>query len=956
MSINIGSILTVPCVNAIPVDNRCDDPAFALANPDLCPVEQTFIIKPGVALICELGSVKFRAFTVDDGMETDVTAQTVFTSSSNDVIIVNPTTGDATGVAAGEATITASYQGLNSQAQVSVLAGENCCDDVTVAMMVVVDQSKSMSQVFGTGYTTKLSFARAAAIALIDSVNEFKDSVGLEKFTEAGATLLASPTSDKDSVSALVPGIAQTQEDTAFYDAMETAIAALNLTGADRKMLVLITDGEDTTASYADYNPLVLADDFRAAGGIVLCLGVRAHGPGYNFLSALSTGGFFVNAYQATSADALDFLIGLKGYVCGGNCLATGDKYIYSGALCYADLLNWDLADESVTLNTALDPIDPDYLTGCVDLLGNGFFDHLPGNGLYLDLVSDTNGSGVYNPLLVSKDKFSLVQDDTYRLSIKIAGNQIVNANSLVRVQVVATGSGEELLNMQVSLPYLSGFQSFGWKFTAPNTEDVKISIWQTTIAGTLTSTGQQAGALLKEVKFEALTTEETLFFDDFSTENATYVGPKCGTGVNYVVVGEDAEPHSFALMTDPAEKPVMVQAELGNGHMYRDDSFIPASGYLYTFTNLFGETYFGDNGVQYNFEYEAPGATNAAQFTFPNNAEAEAVKRRIYRQTQINTDPEHGPFRLVKELDFDDLYWEDLESQASWEARAYDQPLIPIDNTTEGDGYIFAPAYGYAYAFGYGCYGDGCLDTPPPSQLQDPDPLPNLESGTAGGSFTSTQSGCAPACPVGFVDIGFPVASTELATGAEYVTTIQLSEATAIKTWEVTFNRTWSQDGQPLVASLKLEGSNDGSTWDSLGGFANGAVQPTIQGGVAGLTVRFTLVAESDAFVYYRATIGDGNPSDDGKVMELQVYEDPGYPLCRTATAHGATPSQAVANALTAAVNAAKAAQNCVELFTASEIYIADGGDTGAASASSLNSLSEAQQIAGAAAAAQVA
>lgn len=799
MSINLGVLSIVPCVNKPPgPDSRCDDEAFSLANPDICPQEQVFIIKPGVALICELASVKLRAFTVANGIETDVTADAIFTTSDDSIVLVSAMSGDATGVSHGDATITATYvtpEGViqTAQAQLTVLAGQHCCDDVTVAIMVLVDQTKSMSQSFGTGYSTKLVYAKAAATALINSVNENKDYVGLEKFTKTSNTLLSTPTQSKAAAAALVPSIIQTQIDTSFYDAMVTGMAALDLVNADRKLLVIISDGEDTTDTYATYNPLVLANDFRAAGGIILCLGVRAHGPGYNFLSAIATGGFFINAYQDTAAASLSYLNNLKSYICGGDCEEDGDEYDYRGSLCYSDLANWDLGDVALVINTALDPVNPLYLTGCVDLLGNGFFDTLPNNGLYVDLVSDTNPSGIFNPLMVSKAKYSLTATKEYRLALQIAGNQLINAQSHVQVKVVAVASGTEILNNVVLITdFTQGFQSYGWTFVAPNTEDVKITIMQTTASANLsvTQSGQRAGALLNEVKFDNVTDGVNLLNETFNTENSTYIGPKCGAG-----------------------------SALDNGN--------------------------------------------------------------------------------------------------------------------------YVPTYSY-----YGCYGDGCLDTPPISQLQDPHPLPNLELGTSSGLYSSTQNGCAPACATGFIDIGWPLSATTQTPGDKFETVIQLAAAKSIKRWAVTFDRYWSQMNNPTPTALALEGSTNGSTWVSLD------LQTQIVSGVAGLKLIFTLASESAAYQYFRASIGD-DPDDTStdEVLSLEVYITPTNPICKTAAAYGYSQSQAISNALQAAIGAAKAEQNCVQLFSASEIYTADDGSTGSGAADSLNSLAEAQAIASAAA-----
>jgi hypothetical protein len=69
---------------------------------------------------------------------------------------------------------------------------------------------------------------------------------------------------------------------------------------------------------------------------------------------------------------------------------------------------------------------------GTIDIVGNGFFDLLPGNGLYIDLDGSTSNAG-----LMRSTPLSLV--DTilgfYRLSFRIAGSQRGDTN-LVTVGV----------------------------------------------------------------------------------------------------------------------------------------------------------------------------------------------------------------------------------------------------------------------------------------------------------------------------------------------------------------------------------------------------------------------------------------------------------------------------------------------------------------------------------------
>jgi len=276
-------------------------------------------------------------------------------------------------------------------------------------MMVVVDHTRSMSQVFGGGYTTKLAFAKAAASRFISEANQTKDLIGLAQFTAASTEILSAPITDKAVVAALVPTIAQTQQLTSFFDALTAAIESLDSVTADRKVLLIISDGEDTDTSYSETdNPIALCDAFKSAGGIVICLGGRAHDRGFALLSTLASGGFFLNGYPAVADESLDLLSGLKGYLCAGNCNPVGDEYVGQGTLSYADFLNWDVSG------------------GNVDLQGNGFFDYLPGNGLYVDLGASAK--------ITTKDPIPIEAGQVYTLSLKLAGNQVEAGSGSVRI------------------------------------------------------------------------------------------------------------------------------------------------------------------------------------------------------------------------------------------------------------------------------------------------------------------------------------------------------------------------------------------------------------------------------------------------------------------------------------------------------------------------------------------
>jgi len=79
--------------------------------------------------------------------------------------------------------------------------------------------------------------------------------------------------------------------------------------------------------------------------------------------------------------------------------------------------------------------------SGTVDLIGNGFFDFYPGNGLYVDLDGSTNNAGV---LLSNQVNLAA---GLYDFSFMLGGNQRGAANDVVGVQIVM-GDYSEIFNI----------------------------------------------------------------------------------------------------------------------------------------------------------------------------------------------------------------------------------------------------------------------------------------------------------------------------------------------------------------------------------------------------------------------------------------------------------------------------------------------------------------------------
>lgn len=443
--LKFGQIIKNECENvAAPVDSRCSDAAFALANPDICGGGNgILILKPGSGIACLLGSIQFKAFLVKNGVETDVTSSTTFTSSDTSLVVIGASSGNATGIAAGNVVISALYADtslgifLSANANLTVFGEAVCCDEVAVALMVLVDNSKSMSQAFSSTFPTRLHYAKYAANRFISEINGDKDVIGLMRFNDNENSVLSSPSGDVDAVAALTDGITQSQQLTGFNAAIVAAIAELNAVTADERILLIISDGEATSADVDDKNDAIATTNaFKGVGGIVMCFGARASGSGFLFLEAISTGGFFLNAYPSIQADALDSLTGLKGYVCAGNCVDAGDRYEAKPQLHYCGFINWHVSG------------------GAVDLFGPGLNNFLPDNGQYVNLFGNfSSGATEYTAgKMTSKDAFSLTSGHSYRVSFNLAGNQ-VNAGSPNTVDIKVFGRDTDGLTNPVTAP-----------------------------------------------------------------------------------------------------------------------------------------------------------------------------------------------------------------------------------------------------------------------------------------------------------------------------------------------------------------------------------------------------------------------------------------------------------------------------------------------------------------------
>lgn len=499
-----------PCIVQPPpaADPRCADPAFALSNPLICATTGTLIIRPSIALICEMESIQFRVFEYLNATEVEVTDDCSFTTSNVNVFAIGVNGGAGTGLLAGTVNITATRDsdGKRARAVVTVLPGESdCCDDQSVFSSVIVDVSQSMSTDFngaeGGDYPTRLAYAKAVAAAYVANVQTLegvpKDFLKVWTLAEEIIELEASFTGVESDLAEDIAGIEQTLEDTDLLLAVTTAADDLLAeTAADRKILVIISDGAHSGTNTQAI--LDAATQFKTAGGIIITIGVRASGDGYDLLERMATVGFFLNGLTTNHADVISWLLYWEDLLCAGDCLPAGDTYFNSPQLEYSSFDNWEVVD------------------GLVHLLGPGLLDLQPGNGLYVDLAGGT---------IRTIDSFDLEEDAIYRVTFKLAGNQRVSTQgSQVKVYVrdVTAGDGDpNEFEAVVSAAYNEDFHTYSFAFKSPAAVTVRLWFEQ---LGDVTK-----GNLLDAVKFEKTIAGQVLLEDDFDDENLIYIPPRCG-------------------------------------------------------------------------------------------------------------------------------------------------------------------------------------------------------------------------------------------------------------------------------------------------------------------------------------------------------------------------------------------------------------------------------------------
>lgn len=235
-----------------------------------------------------------------------------FSSSNPSVATVHSVTGVVTTIAVGKTTISAKWNNQYAYAELEVVED---CDDEPSNYLVLIDNSFSMQQNFDGVHPTKLAYAKYLAAVFFASMNTTKDQMAFGNFNveaDVNLDLTNLPEALLDSVDTL-PTVHQMTD---LRDAIEHGIEYLDEEATGLKVLVLMTDGQYNRGDL----PGPIAREFRQRGGIIIVVGIRVFDVYFQLLNEISTKGYFLSAYGGIAEAVATNLIGLKSFLCSGDC------------------------------------------------------------------------------------------------------------------------------------------------------------------------------------------------------------------------------------------------------------------------------------------------------------------------------------------------------------------------------------------------------------------------------------------------------------------------------------------------------------------------------------------------------------------------------------------------------------------------------------------------------------
>lgn len=495
---------------------------FAAANPTLCLNTMRLIVKPSSAVVEILADAQYTAFLWSNGVETELTSGVVWSVSDLAIALIGAGSGNATGVAVGIVTVTATYGSLTGTARLEVIA-DDACEARANHFNFQFDVSRSSSAEFSVLYGTRLAVAKSLANTFIGDTDFTKDDAAVMSFDTTVAAVQAF-TTNALALQAAVTGLASTQGHTDLATALEDANDYFDSQsiGATGRVIVLFTDGENNTGD----DPVPVADAIRAEGTIIIVVGLRAKGVCFSLLERIASGGFFINVLPSNILLADGWLDGMRQYLCSGNCQPPGGVIVGVGELNFTGFINWDVID------------------GDVDLIGKNpggtpLFDLLPGNGLYLDGCGSTLGPDPDLGTIRTKDLIPVTANKECSFELFIAGNQRASHPEDVTTMSVYDQTGALVATQDVSVTsYTQDFTGYTLDFTVPpGVTGVRLLIAQKSVSHT-SPLSNVFGSLWDNVSLTNVTDGEVLFTDNFDNDNPQFIDPACSGSYGYAYYG----------------------------------------------------------------------------------------------------------------------------------------------------------------------------------------------------------------------------------------------------------------------------------------------------------------------------------------------------------------------------------------------------------------------------------
>lgn len=716
------------------------------------------------------------------------------------------------------------------------------------------------------------------------------------KLAEVATALLDDFTADAGAVIAAINGIEQTELKTDLMAVFDTVVPDLLAYNADRRILLILSDGEHTIDSEKQAI-LEAAATFKQAGGVIIVLGVRASGVGYDFLERIATSGYFINATPSNAESAINGLNYLKSLLCAGECAVAGNVFQSLPQRNYHDFINFEV------------------VSGKVNLIGPGLLDLLPDNGMYVELA-EAGEKG----LIRTSNPIDLTAGRTYRINFQAAGNQraaIAGQGIKVFVREVDADSADPNIFEQTVFPdWDDDFQNFSFNFIPISDVTVRLNFEQVG-----TDAEPLYGNLLDDVVFYEASTLTEILNDTFDGENAVFIPPSCGPSAATAGIDNAPEPSE-----DIAAEDMLIP--------YPGGSVWNGEDYLYgvSWITAHGETAV----VNTKLVPTTIEADSAVRVTLPTEP-AGVISVRLWRNVSS------GPtLHLLATIEPGQPFYDDWESNAEFLAR-YDESLTaPTENTT-------ATASG-ELGVGYDCDVYECTSEPPGAQAPDSSPLPDIESGyTPPQQYTSTKTVCVE-CEDGQQNDSdenlIPAMTSNTSPSGEAFASFDSFGDEAYRVFDGLASTFWGSSGTVTgivgyifdsakvvnryemrsisvaignPANFTFEGSNDGVSWTVL----DTRVNQVWYGG----ELKSFSISNTTAYTHYRINVTSTNGVDTQNVniAEVAMYGAAPIQVCKTATRTSYVSQSDADNLATAAAQSeAEAELNCGQIFTATESFTA--------------------------------